>query len=285
MLTQMGCEVVGEAKTGNDAVDLCRKLNPDLLIINAKLPELNGFEAYKAIQSKNMVNSALFIVDDEVNETELKGNTIEHFIKKPFVFSEFQFNVEKALKRDQNNKPDSGSNEVEDEIPLTSDDIQIIIPSNQSTLQSTKENKEVEVCLSIPKHLKFSPNTPNSVSFLNTSIELDLENEQQKISIQQKTSKVDGNLNFGVDFFNKLKSLNTNESYCEKESYCDSGKIDQINEDFIEEKEVVLEENGENDDLDELVFEIESDNDLDEDDSNDDDLFLGEIEIDLGEIS
>jgi DNA-binding NarL/FixJ family response regulator len=42
-------EVVGEAGNGRDAVELCRTLNPDLVLMDVAMPELNGIEAARQI--------------------------------------------------------------------------------------------------------------------------------------------------------------------------------------------------------------------------------------------
>ena len=42
-------EVVGEAGNGRDAVEQCRTLNPDLVLMDVAMPELNGIEAARQI--------------------------------------------------------------------------------------------------------------------------------------------------------------------------------------------------------------------------------------------
>lgn len=40
-------EVVGEAANGNEAVELARKLHPDIVLMDVAMPDLNGIEATK----------------------------------------------------------------------------------------------------------------------------------------------------------------------------------------------------------------------------------------------
>jgi len=47
-----GMEVVAEAKNGVEAVKLCRKLTPDLVIMDISMPDLNGMEATRAIKEE-----------------------------------------------------------------------------------------------------------------------------------------------------------------------------------------------------------------------------------------
>jgi len=47
--SQPGWEVAGEATTGREAVDLARRLQPDVVVIDLSLPELNGLDATRQI--------------------------------------------------------------------------------------------------------------------------------------------------------------------------------------------------------------------------------------------
>jgi two-component system response regulator NreC len=42
---ESGLEVVGEAENGHEAVRLCKRLKPDVVIMDVGMPELNGIEA------------------------------------------------------------------------------------------------------------------------------------------------------------------------------------------------------------------------------------------------
>ena len=47
--SRAGWEVCGEATTGRDAVEQCKRLQPDIVVIDLSLPELNGLDATRQI--------------------------------------------------------------------------------------------------------------------------------------------------------------------------------------------------------------------------------------------
>jgi DNA-binding NarL/FixJ family response regulator len=47
--SQPGWEVSGEATTGREAVDLAKRLQPDVVVMDLSLPELNGLDATRQI--------------------------------------------------------------------------------------------------------------------------------------------------------------------------------------------------------------------------------------------
>lgn len=50
--TQSDMEVVGEARNGREAVDLAIELEPDVVVIDVSMPELNGIEGTRRICEK-----------------------------------------------------------------------------------------------------------------------------------------------------------------------------------------------------------------------------------------
>ena len=54
MLTEGGHEVAGEANNGEDAVAMTRALQPDLVIMDVKMPQMDGLTASKIITDEHL---------------------------------------------------------------------------------------------------------------------------------------------------------------------------------------------------------------------------------------
>lgn len=53
--TEAEFEVVGEASTGLEAVQMTEKLNPDVMVLDLMMPGLNGLEVTRKVQNKTKV--------------------------------------------------------------------------------------------------------------------------------------------------------------------------------------------------------------------------------------
>ena len=49
VLQRAGFEVVGEARTGSEAIEVCRRCRPDVLLLDIYMPQMSGEEALPEI--------------------------------------------------------------------------------------------------------------------------------------------------------------------------------------------------------------------------------------------
>lgn len=68
MLREKGYDVVGEATDGFDAVEICRKYKPDLVLMDVKMPLLDGIKASKIITNEGLANSVVLLTAYSGNE-------------------------------------------------------------------------------------------------------------------------------------------------------------------------------------------------------------------------
>ena len=63
--SEPGLEVVGEASTGLEAVELCRRLVPDLVLMDVRMPEMDGITATRQIKREQPGVSVLMVTMHE----------------------------------------------------------------------------------------------------------------------------------------------------------------------------------------------------------------------------
>ena len=77
ILIEAGYDVVGEASDGFDAVELCKKLRPDMVLMDIKMPLLDGLKASKMINEKHYAGCIILLTAysdmDVINEATKAG--------------------------------------------------------------------------------------------------------------------------------------------------------------------------------------------------------------------
>jgi DNA-binding NarL/FixJ family response regulator len=60
-------DIVGQAKNGKEAIEMSQQLNPDIILMDIQMPELNGLEATKVIKEKSpFIKIIILSVSDNV---------------------------------------------------------------------------------------------------------------------------------------------------------------------------------------------------------------------------
>ena len=100
MLEEAGHEVVGEAVNGKKAVELARKLKPDLCILDIKMPEMDGISAARIITGEKIAPVLLltaFSQGDIVKKATEAG--VLAYLVKPVQESNLLPAIEVAMSR------------------------------------------------------------------------------------------------------------------------------------------------------------------------------------------
>lgn len=83
-LREFGCEVVGEAKNGLEAIKMYKKHQPDIVTMDIKMPEMSGIEAIKEIKNINPLANIIVITGVYDSKKEALNAGADDFLKKPF---------------------------------------------------------------------------------------------------------------------------------------------------------------------------------------------------------
>jgi two-component system, response regulator PdtaR len=100
MLNGMGYQVVGEAGDGQTAVDLARQVNPDIVIMDIKMPGMDGIEAAKILTAEQIAPVLLLTAYSQKELIEgAKEAGVVAYLVKPFREAELAPAIEVALAR------------------------------------------------------------------------------------------------------------------------------------------------------------------------------------------
>jgi DNA-binding NarL/FixJ family response regulator len=77
-------DVVGIAGNGQEAVDLARKLQPDVILMDLKMPVLNGFEATRQIRAADSGAQILILTgtDEKIGSEDVSAAGANGYLRK-----------------------------------------------------------------------------------------------------------------------------------------------------------------------------------------------------------
>ena len=77
-------EVVGEAATGEEAVELVRATLPDVLLLDVAMPDVDGLEALPRIRAASPETAVIFVsgfTNDDLRMRALAGGAFRYLVK------------------------------------------------------------------------------------------------------------------------------------------------------------------------------------------------------------
>jgi DNA-binding NarL/FixJ family response regulator len=91
LLEARGIDVVGEAKTGREAVDQSKRLRPDVVLMDLNMPELGGLDATRLISAEqtNVKVVVLTASEDDANLFEAIKSGAQGYLFKNLDSNEF----------------------------------------------------------------------------------------------------------------------------------------------------------------------------------------------------
>ncbi|HOK53254.1 MAG TPA: response regulator [Armatimonadota bacterium] len=100
VLEEMGHTVIGEAADGQKALELTRTLRPDIVILDIKMPVMDGLDAAKAIAEEKIAPVVLLTAysqSDLIDRAKEAG--VFGYLVKPFKESDLMPAIEIAISR------------------------------------------------------------------------------------------------------------------------------------------------------------------------------------------
>ena len=100
LLEEMGHSVVGEAADGQKALDLTRSLRPDVVLMDIKMPVMDGLDAAKIIAEEKIAPVVLLTAYSQKDLIErAKEAGVFGYLVKPFQESDLMPAIEIAISR------------------------------------------------------------------------------------------------------------------------------------------------------------------------------------------
>src|SRR5690554_6043224 len=99
-LRHFGFEVA-VAATGRAALDAVREVDPDLVVLDVMLPDLDGFEVVRRLRLEGSKVPVLFLTARDATEDKVRGLTLggDDYVTKPFSVEEVVARVHAILRR------------------------------------------------------------------------------------------------------------------------------------------------------------------------------------------
>jgi response regulator NasT len=99
-LESLGYDVVGEAADGKHAVEVARKLRPDIVLMDIKMPEMDGIAALRVLTEENVAPVLLLTAygEGELVQQASDAGAVAYLVK-PYRQSDLQPAIEVALAR------------------------------------------------------------------------------------------------------------------------------------------------------------------------------------------
>ena len=83
-IAALGHNIVGEAKSGAQAVEMCRELYPDFITMDITMPDMDGIEAVKRIKEFNQTVNIIMVTShgqEEMVVSSLKAGAKGYILK------------------------------------------------------------------------------------------------------------------------------------------------------------------------------------------------------------
>ena len=126
---------------GTDAVEAVETYQPDIILLDVMLPDMNGFSVTKKIRSQGVTTPVLFLTAKDEPEHKVQGLTVggDDYVTKPFSLAEIVARIHAILRRTKASKADDSLLEV-GEVTINNDAHEVFVNGNLIDLSPTEYN-------------------------------------------------------------------------------------------------------------------------------------------------
>jgi DNA-binding NarL/FixJ family response regulator len=141
-LTSKGFNIIGSAQDGNAAYNLIVKLNPEIAILDIRMPHKTGLEIAEACKKNNLPTKVILITFDKEEELydKAKEFNVYGYILKEFAIEE----IETCINNVKNNKPyfsEEIAAYLNKNVTTKPDTIELLTKSELKIVKLISENK------------------------------------------------------------------------------------------------------------------------------------------------
>ncbi|MEN9715080.1 MAG: hypothetical protein RJA35_547 [Actinomycetota bacterium] len=126
---------------GEDAIKAIAAFEPDIILLDVMLPDMNGFSITKKIRSQGVTTPVLFLTAKDEAEHKVQGLTVggDDYVTKPFSLAEIVARIHAILRRTKASKADDSVLEV-GEVTINNDAHEVFVNGNLVDLSPTEYN-------------------------------------------------------------------------------------------------------------------------------------------------
>jgi two-component system, chemotaxis family, chemotaxis protein CheY len=97
VLEHLGHEVIGFATNGQEAIDKCASMNPEVIVMDVRMPLVDGLTCCSRLFKTNPNSKVVIVTGSRTTETEARQAGARGFVEKPFDVCELDRAINGAL--------------------------------------------------------------------------------------------------------------------------------------------------------------------------------------------
>ena len=97
VLEHLGHEVIGYATNGQDAIDKCASMHPELIVMDVRMPLIDGLTCTTMLSKSNPSSRVVIVTGSRTTEAEAREAGARGFVEKPFDVCELDRAINSAL--------------------------------------------------------------------------------------------------------------------------------------------------------------------------------------------